>query len=128
AAGLVHMRARDYDPATGQFLTPDPWVRPDGQPWVGVHAYTDGDPVSFWDPSGLRGAGGTCRVAWFTLPTAFNGNGGAGCKGGAVIVGEDCSYGCWLATGTTAVVAGGTAGLVCFATAFIGCLAAGSGA
>src|SRR5690606_5730528 len=54
AAGLVHMRARDYDPVTGQFLTPDPWQRPDGVPWVGVHAYTDGDPVSFWDPDGLR--------------------------------------------------------------------------
>ena len=54
AGGLVHMRARDYDPATGQFLTPDPWIRPDGTPWVGVHAYTDGNPVSFWDPSGLR--------------------------------------------------------------------------
>ena len=58
AAGLVHMRARDYDPVTGQFLSPDPWVRPDGQPWIGVHAYTDGDPVSFWDPSGLRGRAG----------------------------------------------------------------------
>ncbi|NLT54976.1 MAG: hypothetical protein GXX79_10520, partial [Actinomycetales bacterium] len=28
ADGLVHMRARDYDPTTGEFLTPDPWQRP----------------------------------------------------------------------------------------------------
>lgn len=27
------MRARDYDPVTGQFLAVDPWQRPDGMPW-----------------------------------------------------------------------------------------------
>jgi RHS repeat-associated protein len=53
AAGTLHMRARDYDPSVGAFTTVDPWQRPDGSPWVDVYQYTDGDPVMFWDPTGL---------------------------------------------------------------------------
>ncbi len=51
-AGLSHMGARDYDPSTGTFLSRDPWARPDGMSWVGTYAYTDGNPVSYWDPTG----------------------------------------------------------------------------
>jgi uncharacterized protein RhaS with RHS repeats len=45
----VYLRARDYDPATGQFLSVDPEVDSTLQPY----AYAGNDPVSLSDPSGL---------------------------------------------------------------------------
>jgi RHS repeat-associated protein len=47
-SGLQYLRARYYDPASGQFLTRDPLVDQTGQPY----AYADGDPVDNTDPSG----------------------------------------------------------------------------
>jgi RHS repeat-associated protein len=47
--GLVLLRARDYDPATGQFLSVDPAVDTTSQPY----AYAGNDPVLLTDPSGL---------------------------------------------------------------------------
>ena len=47
--GLVHLRARDYDPATGQFLSVDPAVDSTRQPY----AYTGNNPIQRTDPSGL---------------------------------------------------------------------------
>jgi RHS repeat-associated protein len=47
--GLVHLRARDYDPATGQFLTVDPAVDDTRQPY----AYVGNNPLLLTDPSGL---------------------------------------------------------------------------
>ena len=46
---LVHLRARDYDPATGQFLSVDPAVDSTRQPY----AYTGNSPLDRTDPSGL---------------------------------------------------------------------------
>jgi len=43
------LRARDYDPVTGQFLTVDPAVDSTRQPY----AYVGNNPVSRTDPSGL---------------------------------------------------------------------------
>lgn len=47
--GLQYMRARYYDPATGQFLSRDPLVTVTGQ----AYAYIDGDPLNGYDPFGL---------------------------------------------------------------------------
>lgn len=47
--GLQYLRARYYEPATGQFLTRDPLVNETGEPY----AYASGDPVNLSDPSGL---------------------------------------------------------------------------
>jgi RHS repeat-associated protein len=47
--GLYYMRARWYDPATGQFLSVDPALAETGQPY----AYAGDDPVNEADPSGL---------------------------------------------------------------------------
>jgi len=49
ATGLVHMRARDYDPRTGQFITRDP-IEPLTRD---AYGYAAADPVNFSDPSGL---------------------------------------------------------------------------
>lgn len=47
--GLIYLRARYYDPATGQFLTRDPLETITNAPY----AYANGDPVNNSDPSGL---------------------------------------------------------------------------
>jgi RHS repeat-associated protein len=48
-SGLVYLRARYYDPATGQFLTRDPEEPVTGTPY----AYVGGDPLNRTDPFGL---------------------------------------------------------------------------
>ena len=48
--GLLYMRARYYDPATGRFISKDPIG------WAGgfnLYAYTGNNPVNWVDPSGL---------------------------------------------------------------------------
>ena len=49
ASGLYYLRARWYDPATGQFLSVDPLVALTGQPY----SYAGNDPVNGGDPLGL---------------------------------------------------------------------------
>ena len=67
---LVHLRARDYDPVTGTFLSPDPL---DGAPGVdgtttiaNPFHYADNNPLNSSDPTGLRPgegcAGATIKV------------------------------------------------------------------
>ena len=48
-SGYTYLRARYYDPVTGQFLTRDPLVATTRSPY----AYVYGDPVNSIDPSGL---------------------------------------------------------------------------
>ena len=48
-SGLYYLRARSYDPATGQFLTVDPALASTGM----AYAYTAGDPLQQVDPMGL---------------------------------------------------------------------------
>jgi RHS repeat-associated protein len=48
-SGLIYMRARYYDPATGQFLTRDPAFAQSGS----FYGYAGNDPVNSIDPSGL---------------------------------------------------------------------------
>ena len=47
--GFQYLRARYYDPATGQFLTVDPLVGSTGHPY----AYAADNPANYTDPSGL---------------------------------------------------------------------------
>jgi RHS repeat-associated protein len=47
--GLIYMRARTYDPATGQFLSVDPLKALTGAPY----SYAGDNPVNYSDPSGL---------------------------------------------------------------------------
>ena len=48
-SGMYYLRARYYDPLTGQFLSRDPLTRGTRQPY----AYSNDDPVNLVDPSGL---------------------------------------------------------------------------
>ncbi len=47
-SGLYYLRARSYDPTTGQFLSVDPEIGVTGQPYE----YADDDPVNASDPTG----------------------------------------------------------------------------
>jgi RHS repeat-associated protein len=47
--GFVYLRARYYDPATGQFMSRDPLVAMTGS----AYAYVAGNPLNGTDPSGL---------------------------------------------------------------------------
>jgi RHS repeat-associated protein len=52
---LVHLRNRDYDPATGTFLTPDPLDGVAGTTTeTNPYHYADNDPLNKTDPLGLR--------------------------------------------------------------------------
>jgi RHS repeat-associated protein len=53
-AGLYHLRARQYAPSTGRFLTVDPLGCPVGRSYVAAYSYGGDNPVSRVDPSGLE--------------------------------------------------------------------------
>ena len=50
-AGLVHMRARAYDPALGRFASPDPIGVEGG---INLYGYAGGDPIDRTDPTGTE--------------------------------------------------------------------------
>ncbi|MFJ1702635.1 RHS repeat-associated core domain-containing protein [Kitasatospora sp. NPDC088346] len=51
--GLTNLGARQYQPLTGRFLSPDPLIMPaDPQQWNG-YAYSDNNPVNMTDPTGM---------------------------------------------------------------------------
>ncbi len=56
ASGLYHLRARDYDPKSGRFLSRDPFEGDEEQP-ESQHPYqfAYGNPMVYRDPSGLFG-------------------------------------------------------------------------
>lgn len=58
-SGLVYLRARDYDPATGQFLSVDPALSHTHQPY----SYTRNQPVNAVDLTGLCPVNGGANVA-----------------------------------------------------------------
>ncbi len=68
---LVLIGARPYDPAAARFLAPDPIHQ-----LVNQYAYTLGNPVELWDPSGLASAGvnfaaGAAAIAGAALGAAL---------------------------------------------------------
>ena len=53
--GLIHMNARLYDPQTGRFLSPDPYVQdPANTQSYNRYAYALNNPLRYIDPSGER--------------------------------------------------------------------------
>ena len=59
-SGLIYMRARVYDPVTGQFLTRDPLLELTRQPY----AYTFDNPINGVDPAGLRAEEAELPCVW----------------------------------------------------------------
>ena len=68
---LLYLRARYYHPATGRFVTRDPWP---GDVWrpatFNAYVYTEGNPVNRVDPTGLQCMGPDCwHPSTVTTPT-----------------------------------------------------------
>lgn len=51
-SGLYHLRARQYDPTTGRFLSTDPVAAAIGDAYVASYVYARNNPVRWTDPSG----------------------------------------------------------------------------
>ncbi|GGU90267.1 hypothetical protein GCM10010182_00950 [Actinomadura cremea] len=51
--GLVHLGAREYDPATGRFITVDPLINLDDEQSLNGYAYAGNSPITFNDATGL---------------------------------------------------------------------------
>jgi RHS repeat-associated protein len=104
--GLIYMRARTYDPTTGQFLSVDPLVSETRAPYN----YAGDNPENYFDPTGL-----SCSLNPIASNNCFSEAPGAVISGvesvaqhpataGGIILG-----GVALATGVGEVVVGGTA-------------------
>lgn len=52
-SGLTHLGAREYDPATGRFLSDDPIMNTANPQQVNGYSYSDNNPVTYSDPTGL---------------------------------------------------------------------------
>jgi RHS repeat-associated protein len=76
--GLYHLRARQYDPTTGRFLTTDPRAPLLTDPYVASYVYVGNRPTGFVDPSGeilILVVGGLLLsgfVGYVASNTAFN--------------------------------------------------------
>src|SRR5207302_11228449 len=80
--GLINMRGRMYDSATGRFLTADPFVQaPLFSQSFNRYSYTFNNPINFVDPSGFEvGIGGVGPSG--TGASGYPGSGGGGNPGG----------------------------------------------
>ncbi|MFD9790420.1 RHS repeat-associated core domain-containing protein [Streptomyces sp. NPDC059070] len=66
STGLTHLGAREYDPATGRFLSVDPVVDYSEPKQMNPYVYANNSPVTFSDPSGLSIAPPVMPIKDFT--------------------------------------------------------------
>jgi RHS repeat-associated protein len=61
ATGLTNLGAREYQPATGSFISPDPLLKPYDPQDLNAYVYAMGNPSTYSDPTGaLVGGNGEC--------------------------------------------------------------------
>ncbi|MEW1552198.1 ricin-type beta-trefoil lectin domain protein, partial [Streptomyces tsukubensis] len=56
STGLVHLGAREYEPATGRFISADPLIDIADPIQINGYSYSENNPVTFSDPTGLMSA------------------------------------------------------------------------
>ncbi|MGW0086119.1 ricin-type beta-trefoil lectin domain protein [Streptomyces sp. NPDC003393] len=72
AGGLVHLGAREYDPSTGRFISPDPVLDLADPVQMNGYVYCENNPVTYSDPTGLSsgyepqdfGGPSNSEIAW----------------------------------------------------------------
>ena len=69
--GNYYLRARNYDPGTGRFGSPDPM--PSGNGASSSYVYAGNNPVAYTDPTGMTPDAGPTTTATTTDPAAANG-------------------------------------------------------
>ncbi len=57
--GVYDNRARSYDPVQGRFTSTDPLLPDVSSPYSASYGYADSNPLTQWDPTGLR-----CGLSW----------------------------------------------------------------
>lgn len=66
--GLTHLGAREYDPATGRFISIDPLIEPTKPQSLNGYSYSENNPVTTSDPTGLSNSiscsGSDCDGEW----------------------------------------------------------------
>lgn len=70
--GLTDLGARQYDPTTGRFTSPDPLLVPGDPISLAGYAYADNNPVTNSDPTGMlctNGPDGMCVAHGSSTPT-----------------------------------------------------------
>ncbi|MFJ8034784.1 polymorphic toxin-type HINT domain-containing protein [Streptomyces sp. NPDC096032] len=72
STGLTHLGAREYDQATGRFVSVDPLMTPTDPQSLNAYAYANNSPVTSSDPSGLCMAD-QCGIGY---PIGGTGSGG----------------------------------------------------
>lgn len=60
STGLTHLGARDYDPVLQRFTTPDPLLDVADPVQWNAYLYSNNNPVTFSDPTGLMACTGSC--------------------------------------------------------------------
>ncbi|MFJ1754566.1 polymorphic toxin-type HINT domain-containing protein [Kitasatospora sp. NPDC088134] len=83
ATGLTNLGAREYQPATGRFLSPDPVIGLGNPQQWNAYAYSNNDPVGSSDPTGRY----TCRNGHEGCDEHGNACGG-NCSADATMVGD----------------------------------------
>jgi RHS repeat-associated protein len=104
---LYHLRARQYDPATGGFGALDPLENSVSQPYAGAYAYVTGQPTFLVDPLGLKG-----RPSLRDASNFFAGFGDQITFGGTQKVRQFLGTDCAVDKGSGAYGRGGAAGVV----------------
>lgn len=118
-----HLRARQYDPASGRFRATDPVIPARTNQWVSAYAYVGNRPGVFVDPSGLCSIGdvlrhfGECWTSGADRLTGYKTRTVGFCLGGEVNTGVvgGVATGCvlhtpedgWGSTGTVGIGGGG---------------------
>jgi len=114
ATGLTTIGIRQYNPAIGRFLTPDPVLETGDPSQMGGYAYSGDNPVTQSDPSGQRpcylGPDGTCEDAP-PPPTGSGSGSGSGSGGGCPSTIPGCpGYTAPGMGGNTGTTSGGACG------------------
>jgi RHS repeat-associated protein len=68
ATGLTNLNAREYQPGTGSFISPDPLLNPSEPQDLNSYAYAGDNPSTDSDPSGQ------CMASWCPPPPARGSN------------------------------------------------------